>query len=89
MTRPVSTFTCLHDAGAGLSAIRAETEAHMKREALMKQLDALCQVYETGVSINNEWYSVGMEPPAENVKIVKSVWRKMVRLAKQLNVELG
>jgi len=59
----------------------------MNRETLMKQFEILCRLYETGEAMNNEWYSVGMEPPAENVTLTKSIWRKMTRMAKQLKID--
>ena len=54
---------------------------------LQAQYDALRRIYDCCVCMNNEWGSVGMAPPAENVIKLKAVARKAARIARQLKIE--
>ena len=55
--------------------------------ALRRQYEALWQMYDFGTCVNNEWYSVGMKPPVENVTKLKAISRKLERIARQLKID--
>lgn len=57
-----------------------------ERSRLMEQLEKLLELWDDGTCRNNEWYSVGMEPPKENVNTVKALSRKIGRLNRQLGL---
>ncbi len=59
----------------------------MNTAALMRQYESLWQIYDNGICENNEWYSVGMEPPKENVNMLRAVARKIERIARQLKIK--
>ena len=59
----------------------------MNTAALKKQYEELEAIYDNGICDANEWYSVGMAPPAEIVNRLKAVARKMARIARQLKID--
>ena len=59
----------------------------MNTMALRKQFYRLVDLYETGVCVNNEWYSVGLLPPADDVIKLKAIGRKLARIARKLKIE--
>lgn len=72
---------------AGHPGHTEEKEDDMNTTTLRRQFEALWQMYDAGTCMNNEWYSVGMEPPKENVSKLKAIARKLERLARQLKIE--
>jgi len=59
----------------------------MNRIALQEQRNRLYVIWDTARSEANEFRSVGMEPPKENVSKLKAIARKLERLARQLKIE--
>lgn len=54
------------------------------RQKISDQLDRLYELEDNGTCFTNEWYSVGLEPPREDVLKLKAIRRKITRMEKQL-----
>lgn len=54
---------------------------------LRLQYEELMRMYDTGICTINEWNSVGMAPPAENVSALKAVARKAKKTARKLRIK--
>lgn len=57
----------------------------MKKKVL-DYLERMRQIEDQGICYENEFYSVGMLPPAEEVLKYKAVRRKIDRLERQMKV---
>ena len=54
------------------------------KKRVLDYLERLRQIEDEGICYENEFYSVGMMPPAEEVLKFKAVRRKIDRLERQL-----
>ena len=83
----VSFVTGRHEAELSYRLYGRQEEAMQNIMRLQAQYDALRRIYDYCVCMNNEWGSVGMAPPTENVIKLKAVTRKAARIARQLKIE--
>lgn len=56
------------------------------KKRVLDYLERLREIEDDGICYENEFFSVGMVPPAEEVAKFKAVRRKISRLEKQLKV---